>query len=152
MANAIKDNMCGQALQAGNAATKVLIVDDEQDILTVMSYMFRKAGYDVRTAAEGRKALDAVEEDGIELVMLDYMLPDINGLEVLSCIKKSHPEIDVIIVTGHGNETLRADVISAGASGYVVKPFMNDKLIGLANDTVTTRRARSGQGGPAHTT
>lgn len=125
-----------------NAPAKVLVVDDEQDILVVLSYLLKKAGYDVVTADTGKKALDAVEEGGVELVLLDYMLPDINGLEVLRRIKSRHADIDVLIVTGRGSEQVYADVMEAGATEYIVKPFMNDNLLFLADNTIKNRRAR----------
>ncbi|HEX9860650.1 MAG TPA: response regulator [Nitrospirota bacterium] len=143
MGNEIKENSggAGSAL-LDNAPAKVLVVDDEQDILVVLSYLLKKAGYDVVTADTGKKALDAVDEGGVELVLLDYMLPDISGLEVLRKIKTSHADVEVMVVTGRGSEQVHADVMAAGAAEYIIKPFMNDNLLELADKTIKSRRAR----------
>lgn len=118
------------------ASAKVLVVDDEQDIAEVISYLLVRAGCQVTTVGTGRAALDVVRNDGIGLVMLDYMLPDINGLDVLKQIKAVSPDTKVIIVTGRGTDKVLADVLEAGASAYVVKPFLNDRLVELVRETL----------------
>lgn len=136
MAERVKD------ISDGAVRPKVLVVDDEQDILFILSFLMNKAGYDVRTAPNGKAALEAVREGGIELVLLDYMLPDITGLEVLQRIKDSNSDIEVIIITGHGTDRVKTDVMAAGATAYMIKPFINDHLLALAGDTIKARRQR----------
>ncbi len=133
----VSDNTYGmpENERPGHAST-ILVVDDEQDITEVLSYLLTRAGYEVATAGSGRAAMDAVEKGGVDLVLLDYMLPDTNGLEVLRKIKSVSREIKVIIITGRATDRVLADVLDAGASGYVIKPFLNEKLLQLVREAL----------------
>lgn len=126
---------------ADAGAAKVLVVDDEQDIVEVLSYLLKKSGYEVETAQTGREAISVIMSDHIGVVLLDYMLPDINGLEVLKEIKAFSSAIQVLIITGRGSDKVLSDVLAAGAAGYVVKPFLNERLMELVRDTYAKYRA-----------
>lgn len=114
----------------------ILVVDDEQDIVEVLSYLFKRAGYAPVQASNGMDAIEAVRKGTISLVILDYMLPDMNGLEVLRELKKLQPGIKVIIITGRATDKVLSDVLDAGANGYVIKPFINDLLLELVRKTL----------------
>jgi CheY-like chemotaxis protein len=116
--------------------TKILVVDDEQDIVEVLSYLFKRSGYAPVQATNGRDAIEAVRAGGVSLVVLDYMLPDMNGLEVMRELKILQPDIKVIMITGRATDKVLAGAVEAGANGYVIKPFINDRLMELIRETL----------------
>jgi len=119
-----------------DSKTRILVVDDEQDIVEVLSYLFKRAGYAPVQASNGRSAIEAVLGGNISLVILDYMLPDMNGLEVLRELKRIQPDIKIIIITGRATDRVLSDVVEAGANGYIIKPFINDRLLELVRKTL----------------
>jgi signal transduction histidine kinase len=120
---------------------KILVVDDEPDIVKVLSKILEVSGYDVVAAYGGAEGVKAAKETKPELVLLDYMMPDLTGLDVLKEIKEFSDEIYVVMVTGRGSEEVAAAVMKAGASDYVIKPFVKDQIITVVKDTLRIRRA-----------
>lgn len=108
----------------------ILVVDDEPQIRELLKAYFSKHGYDVTTAADAEAALRLADETPLNLVILDVLLPDIDGLEVLEKLKDAHPSLPVIIMTGIGfDEELLQEAIQKGASGYVSKTLPLDQLL-----------------------
>lgn len=108
----------------------ILVVDDEAPIRDLLSTYFRKHGYDVSSATGADDAMKIVDGQVLHLVILDVLLADTDGLEVLGTIKQSHPRLPVIIMTGIGfDEELLQEAIQKGASGYVSKTLPLDQLL-----------------------
>ncbi len=110
---------------------KILVVDDEIDLLELVKYNMEVAGYEVDTAATGNGGLEKVGEFGPDLVVLDVMLPDLTGFEVLRTLRQSAltRDIPVIMLTARGEE---ADVLGGfelGADDYMTKPFSPRELV-----------------------
>jgi len=122
-------------------AWKILVVDDEKDIGKVLAKILEISGYEVHNAYSGVEALKAVKEINPELVLLDYMMPDLTGLDVLRGIKSYSEDIYVVMVTGRGSEEVAASVMKAGASDYVIKPFEKDQILTVVKDTLRIREA-----------
>jgi len=120
---------------------KILVVDDEIDICKILSKILELAGYEVRTSHSGVDALKLVQEFVPSLVFLDYMMPDLTGLEVLRGIKAFSEEIYVVMVTGRGSEEVAASVMKAGATDYVIKPFAKDQILKVTRDALRIRDA-----------
>lgn len=120
---------------------KILVVDDEPDIVRLLSKIVEISGYDVITAFGGQEALEKAREYSPQLVLLDYMMPDMTGLDVLREIKAFSEDIYVVVVTGRGSEEVAANVMKAGASDYVIKPFVKDQIITVIKDTLRIRQA-----------
>ncbi len=120
---------------------KILVVDDEQDIVKVLSKILELAGYEVISATSGSEAMQSVRAGNPHLVLLDYMMPDMTGLEVLKKIKEYSEETYVVMVTGRGSEEVAASVMKAGASDYVIKPFVREQIIKVVKDTLRIRGA-----------
>ncbi len=120
---------------------KILVVDDEQDIVKVLSKILELVGYDVIAALNGAEAIESVRDGNPQLVLLDYMMPDMTGLEVLKRIKEYSEDIYVVMVTGRGSEEVAASVMKAGASDYVIKPFVREQIITVVKDTLRIRSA-----------
>lgn len=108
----------------------ILVVDDEAPIRDLLSAYFTKHGYQVSTAETAADALRIVDEQPVQIVVLDVLLPDTDGLETLAQIRQSHPKLPVIIMTGIGfDEELLQEALQKGASGYVSKTLPLDQLL-----------------------
>ncbi|MBU0962072.1 MAG: sigma-54 dependent transcriptional regulator [Proteobacteria bacterium] len=110
---------------------QLLLVDDEPDLLTGLKRNFAKRlpYTNVLTAASGSGALEILAKENISLVLMDIMMGEMNGLEVLDRIHRIHPELTVIIMTGYGTIELAVDAIRRGAWDFVTKPLELDGLI-----------------------
>ncbi len=103
----------------------ILLVEDEDDLASIVEYHLTKAGYTVLRAANGQNALDILESTEVSLVLLDLMLPDMSGVDICRHIR-SHTSIQnlpVIMVTAKGEEIDRVIGFEVGADDYVVKQF-----------------------------
>jgi len=108
--------------------TSILIVDDDQLILEVLCAFIETLGYHYHTASNGQEAVDALKESEYNLVITDMMMPNMDGMQLLKHIREHYPRIDVIVVTGYIGEFSYTDVIKAGASDFISKPFNTDEL------------------------
>ncbi len=117
-------------------ASDILIVDDETDIRELISGLLEDEGHGTRLAKDSTEALSAIEERRPSLIILDIWLQgsELDGLELLDRIKKSHPDLAIVIISGHGNIETAVAAIKRGAYDYIEKPFKADRLV-----LVTTR-------------
>jgi PAS domain S-box-containing protein len=101
----------------------ILIVDDEETVRSILGDFLLSAGYKTIAVPDGETALRLCAQDHIETVLLDYMLPGMNGIETLGAIKKAVPEVPVIIMTGYGSIDLAVQSMRLGAYDFISKPF-----------------------------
>jgi signal transduction histidine kinase len=106
----------------------VLIIDDEKVILDLTSIILKNRGYQVFTAIDSKQGLKVVQEKQPDLVLLDYMMPGMDGMTTLKEIRGRFPDTYVIMFTGKGSEEIAVDLMKAGASDYILKPFNNQDL------------------------
>ena len=125
---------------------RVLVVDDEPIVREVLSRYLSREGFEVKTAADGEAALDAFAVTRPELVLLDLMLPRVDGLEVFRRIRGSE-RVAVIMLTARGEETDRVVGLELGADDYVAKPFSPREVV--ARVRAVLRRTRDATGGEA---
>ena len=102
---------------------RLLIVEDDDDLRTILAQRFSESGYEVVTAATGPAALEAVEADVPDLVMLDVMLPELDGVEVCRRLRAKHPLLYIMMLTARADELDRVVGLEVGADDYLTKPF-----------------------------
>lgn len=125
-----------------NLQPSVLIVEDEVPLVELISYNLEKAGFQTQIARDGDEALLAVEEHKPDLVLLDWMLPYVSGIEICRRIRRNPDtrDLPIILLTARGEEDDRIRGLDAGADDYVVKPFSPSELV--ARVRAVLRRTR----------
>jgi DNA-binding NtrC family response regulator len=108
---------------------KVLLVDDEEDFVTALAERLQLRGIEAQIATDGETALTLIETAVPHVVVLDVLMPGLGGKDVLKRIKVKHPEIPVILLTGHGSIQEGANGLKEGAYDYLVKPIDIEELI-----------------------
>jgi two-component system KDP operon response regulator KdpE len=116
---------------------RILVVDDEPNILATLAPLLRSRGYDVTTAMNGRGALEAVERDNPDLMVLDLGLPDMDGVEVCRLVRDGRGT-PIVVLSARGAEGDKVRALDSGADDYVTKPFGAEEL--LARIRVALRR------------
>jgi signal transduction histidine kinase len=107
----------------------VLVVDDEKVIRDGCSRMLGSEGYQVMTAANGREALDVLAAEPVDLILCDLKMPVMGAIEVLEQVTVHHPDVPLIIITGHGTVANAVECMKKGAYDFITKPFRADHLI-----------------------
>jgi len=106
----------------------VLVVDDEQDIRDASERILSRIGYQVQKASRGDEALDILNKNSIDIVLLDLKMPGMDGMEVLAKIRKRSTEIQVIVITGYATVETAIEAMKQGAYDFIPKPFEPDQL------------------------
>jgi len=113
----------------GDPIRKILVVDDEISLRMVLIKALEKSGYHCKEAEDAEKAIILIESEPFDLIISDISMPGMDGIELLKKIKLHHPEIDFIIMTGYASDYSYVEIMDAGASDYMTKPFsMNSAL------------------------
>ena len=107
---------------------KILIVDDERAVRATLSKILKAKGYRTDEASSGKEAIEKATSDDFDIVLLDLMMPTINGMDVLIELRKSKPKIKEIMMTGFATVDNAVEAIKNGASDYISKPFNADEL------------------------
>ncbi len=118
---------------------KILIVEDDASVAEVISLRLQQDGYEALVTEEGQEALELFQEEEPDLVILDIMLPDMDGISICREIRRTS-DVPIIIVTGRGDKMDRVVGLEVGADDYVVKPFIADEL--LARVRANLRRVK----------
>jgi DNA-binding NtrC family response regulator len=109
--------------------TDILIVDDEKDFVEMLSLRLSDDGHRVRAAFSGEEGLAALDEAECDVVILDIRMPGKDGISVLKSIKRRHPVVEVILLTGHGTIDTAVEGLKSGAFDYLQKPADYDELL-----------------------
>ena len=120
----------------------VLIIDDEKSLLDLLSVVFKKEGYGVRTSLSAGKGFEILEKDDIDLVVTDIKMPETDGLEVLKLVREKHPDVPVVMITAYGSVSQAVEALKAGALDYVVKPFDVEELKIIVSRGLAERRLK----------
>ena len=117
----------------------VVIIDDDRNILELTSLILSKSGFQTYIAGHACEGFELIARHSPELVMLDYMMPDMDGLTALQQIKTRFPDTYVVMLTGKGSEEVAVELMKNGASEYVLKPFNNRNLVERLQNVVKIR-------------
>jgi len=123
-------------------ACKVLLVDDEADFRAVLHKRLARRGLLVSEAEDGARALEAAAGQAFDVVVLDMKMPGMDGLETLRLLKRDHPSIEVVILTGHANAEAAVSGMDLGAFDYLIKPVDLGELVDKVEDAHRERRLR----------
>lgn len=112
-------------------AAKILIVDDEPNIVLSLEFLMKQAGYQVRTASDGEAGLAAVADDRPDLILLDVMMPKKSGFEVCEALRADPQRnaLQIVMLTAKGRDTEVAKGLALGADAYFTKPFSTKELV-----------------------
>lgn len=121
---------------------KVLLVDDEQEFIETLSERLKMRDMEAKLALDGEKALEAVEDDEPDVMLLDLKMPGIDGMEVLRRVKKAFPNVQVVMLTGHGSEKDEEQAHRLGAYAYLQKPVDLERLVVTLRDAFRNKVAK----------
>ena len=110
------------------ASPKVLVVDDETSLCQFMQIMLAKEGYDVTTLSSGQEALSRLAQKRFDVVIADLMMPEMNGLELLSKAREIDPSLAFVVMTAFASVDSAIEALKKGAADYITKPFKVDEI------------------------
>ena len=139
----VRDQAAAPLVRADGSAVRVLVVDDEATLSELLSMALRYEGWEVRTAASGSSAVRSAREFRPDAVVLDVMLPDFDGLEVLRRMRAEAPDVPVLFLTARDAVEDRIAGLTAGGDDYVTKPFSLEEVVARLRGLM--RRAGSAQ-------
>lgn len=125
----------------------VLVVDDEEPIRDIVSRVLGAEGFTCFVAADGREALEKTATQAFDVVLLDIMMPDMSGMEVLHHLTTANPDACVVMTTAVDDVQTAVEALNLGAVDYVTKPFNLDDLGKRVEEAVELARQTSGKGG-----
>ena len=119
-------------------AKRILVVDDDEMVLMALDELLKPEGYEVHTVSSGRAALEGLEKDVYDLLILDIIMPEMDGFELCKSIRKleAYKETPIVFLTAKSREEDRLQGIEAGANLFLSKPISPDKLLVIVSDTI----------------
>src|SRR6201989_1987857 len=127
------------------ATTRALVVEDDPNIVDLIRSNLAVRGFDTVVSVDGMRALQLIETEDPDIVLLDLMLPEVDGFELCQLIRERSP-VAIIVVSARGGEQDKVTALNMGADDYLTKPFSIEEL--LARITATLRRTRPADGAP----
>jgi len=115
--------------------TRIMVVEDEESFSEALSFMLKREGYEVEVASDGNEALEAFEQRGADLILLDLMLPGVSGLEVCRIIR-TKSQVPIIMLTAKDGEIDKVVGLEIGADDYVTKPFSSRELLARVRSVI----------------
>ncbi len=131
-------------------AYRILVADDDKDIRSVLRLYLEDAGYEVAEAADGAQALAALETRGIDLCLLDIMMPELDGYQVLKLVRETD-DVPIIVVSAKGQDPEKILGLNLGADDYMVKPFNPLEAVARVNTNIRRAKGALPQQRPQHT-
>jgi len=124
--------------------SNILLVDDDESLRKLLTNILERAGYSVKCFESGKEAIHASYEGFFNLALIDIHLPDMKGLELLTRLRKTEPEMIKIMITGQASLDTAIEATNKGADGYVVKPFEPKKLLEMIRMQLTKQKQQIG--------
>ncbi len=122
---------------------RILIIDDEPGLQNSLIELLQQEGYQADSAGSGEAALVALESEGYDLALLDLRMPGLDGVGVMHEIRKLHPEIRIIILTGYGSLESAIEALRSGAQDYILKPFSAEDILTSISRALTNSKTRA---------
>ena len=119
---------------------QALIVDDNQEIRNTLSLILENVGYSVETAENGKKAIELCKKTSFDVALIDVILPDVKGTDLLPILKEIQPKMIKIIITGQPSIENAAKSVNEKADGYVIKPFDPEKLVEIIDRLIKEKQ------------
>lgn len=119
---------------------KILLIDDDEGLVHFLSRFFKRKGYAVAICADGASAIEKIGGENFDLILLDYKMPELNGLDTLSAIKDIEVKTPVILMTAYSTTELAIEAMKRGAYDYLVKPFERKDLSRIVNEALQVNR------------
>ncbi|CAL76258.1 putative two component response regulator receiver (CheY-like protein) corresponding to a FixJ-like fragment [Bradyrhizobium sp. ORS 278] len=125
------------------AKPKVYVADDDADVLGSLRFLLEADGFDVRTFRSGNALLKASDRAAVDCFVVDYKMPELNGVEVADRLRKQGATAPVVLITGHYDDRLAARAAAVGIQDFLLKPLLDDNLVkrirkAIANDEPVT--------------
>ncbi|MGQ9667660.1 MAG: response regulator [Anaerolineae bacterium] len=125
-----------------SAGASILIVDDDRLHQAVLQRTLVEAGFHVWLASEGQRALEIIRNETPDLILLDYRLPDMDGLQLLNKMRSAFPDIAVVFMTAYGSEEVAVEALRSGADDYLIKPFRPWHILTVVEESLEKARQR----------
>jgi len=120
---------------------RILIVDDQKGVRRLLEELFKKDGWEVQVATDGKEALDKVDEQLPDVVLMDMKMPHMNGLEASQLLLKKYNDLDILMMTAYGEMDVVKEALEAGVKKCITKPFdimnLRDEVNKMAKDKVS---------------
>ena len=116
--------------------SNILIVDDEQSYRQLLTLVFESDGHSIRTAANGREAVDLVASEAPDVIVSDVRMPDMDGIEMLREVRKTHADLGVVFMTAHASVEAAREAFKLGADDFITKPFDVEELMLIVKRTL----------------
>jgi len=113
---------------------RIMLVDDEERLLSTTKKLFEKIGIDVLTATSGKDALELLNTEEVHVIFLDIKMPGMDGMEILQRVKKDYPLIEVVILTGHATMETAVEGLKLGALDFLIKPVSMKDILGKVEE------------------
>jgi CheY-like chemotaxis protein len=116
----------------------VLVIDDEAAARKVVTRVLELIGldYEVQTATSGLEGIERMKQDHFDLILLDFMMPDLDGLQTIPLMKELQPDVPILLFTAIKDQNVHQDAVRRGAAGVVMKPFDIDDLLTVVRETI----------------
>ncbi|MDR0451562.1 MAG: sigma-54 dependent transcriptional regulator, partial [Treponema sp.] len=128
--------------EAGGAAARILIIDDEQGIRRTLASIMEDEGYRAFTAEDALIGLEILEKEAISLVFLDVLLPKMGGMEALEEIRRGWPDVEIVVISGHANVDMAVKAVKLGAFDFLEKPLSLDRILTVCRNALTIQELR----------
>ena len=122
--------------------TNILLVDDDENMRQLLSKILERKGYSVKCFETGKEAIKASNQEIFNLALIDIELPDMKGIDLLTKLRKTEPEMVKIIITGHASLDNSIEATNKGVDGYIVKPFDPKKLLAMIESQLKKQKER----------
>jgi DNA-binding NtrC family response regulator len=125
-----------------NPPKRILVVDDEPMIVSLLSTVLREKGWDVTEARSGSDGIDQLDRGGFDVILTDLVMPGDSGIDLLRAAKEIHPDVEVILMTGYATTDTAIEAMRNGAFHYIMKPLKTEEVANLVEKAYTQRQLR----------